>query len=381
MKILDVFSGIGGMTLALDCFEGFETTQFCDIDPRSQAVLRHRMQHPCHGTQLPNVPIQSDIRDVHCDRHEYDIIVAGFPCTGFSSVGYHQGVENEGSGLVTELTRLVRECEPKMVLLENVPAIVKYPEFPSICRNICDLGYKLVWTTMRASDLGAPHGRRRWWGLAIRTDISSGQLQIRLKPGTQRMYDWSEEPVDRCVPKSAITKDRLFVLGNTLVPCVARMAFLALFTGMNEPFSALVNRTEWVYAEPTIRQPQPTFSHHGMYTQQGIQYIHSPVNDLNLYRPRGYVMDPTLYSRNDRVPKNTLPRFTEPKHTDFLPTPRTIVFASNVLTARSKNDLPTVLRFERHTTGPRDGAPNPSFVDWMMGYPVGWTDTNVQYSR
>ena len=310
------------------------------------------------------------------------MIVGGSPCTGFSVTGHHQGVENEGSGLVNEMIRLIGECKPKFVFIENVPTIVTFQEFPTICEQIGRLGYRLVWTVLPASDLGAPHRRKRWWALCTRNDIQPGDVTIKLKSECNLVYDWSEEPVDRCIHVQQGTLHRLFTLGNTLVPCVARVAFLALFTGLRMPFSSVISSTAWTNADvasTAIRQGGQQKVHHGRWTEEsGVVRIMPPRNDMQLERPREYTFDASLYQPANIKRQNKHPLLTDVVHMKFFATPRTLLMGSVSMTRRTIWDLPTQFRFEKNTTGPRDGVANPCFVEWMMGYPIDWT--SAQFS-
>lgn len=371
MKVLDVFSGIGGFTLALDVLAGFETALFCDIDERSHAVLNHHMDRG----MLPRVPIHGDIRTLHCSKHQFDMIVGGFPCTGFSSVGLREGTGNVGTGLFRELLRLVDECEPKFVMLENVGTILTFDEYPDIWRAFTQRGYRFTWTTMTASQLGAPHHRRRWWALAVRQDIQPGSVSLQLKDNTSLLHRWdANEPVARMVPEKVEgASHRYFLLGNTLVPCVARMAFLSLFTGLRDPYSVLVQKREFIYALPTDKQQCPGSSTSGTIDILGrMVAITPPEDDLGLVQRRTLVFDPNAYTPNTtRVPRTKLAPL-ETIHRDFFATPRTSMSLCHHLTRRSICDLGTQIRFERSTTH-RDGYVNPQWVEWMMGYPLDWT--------
>ena len=90
LKHLDLFSGIGGFSLAAQMIGGFETTQFVEIN---KAV------HPTLATQFPKALIHDDITKFHSIPGQFDIITAGFPCQDLSIAGSQKGLDGDRSGL------------------------------------------------------------------------------------------------------------------------------------------------------------------------------------------------------------------------------------------------------------------------------------------
>jgi DNA (cytosine-5)-methyltransferase 1 len=87
LKVLDLFSGIGGFSLGLERTGGFETVAFCEIEDYPRRVL---------AKHWPNVPIYEDVKELTYERLEadglggIDIIVGGYPCQPFSHAGKRQ---------------------------------------------------------------------------------------------------------------------------------------------------------------------------------------------------------------------------------------------------------------------------------------------------
>jgi len=160
---LDLFSGIGGISLALKCY--VRTVAYCEIDRYCQAVLLSRMSE----RKIDQAPIWDDIttlsKEELRDFPRIDIITGGFPCQDISVAGSGKGLEGKRSGLFFEIVRLVKEIEPSFVFLENVPAI-RTRGLLRVADEFTKMGYDCRWTCLSASSVGAPHKRERWFFLA-----------------------------------------------------------------------------------------------------------------------------------------------------------------------------------------------------------------------
>ncbi len=163
MKILDTFAGIGGFSYAAErLIGGFETTQFIEIDPFCQKVLKKHW---------PHVPIHDDIRTFTAKPFQYQVICGGFPCQDISVAGLQKGITEETrSGLFFELMRVIRMVRPQYVVLENVAAILNRG-LDIVLRELSEAGFDAEWATFRASDaVQACHARNRWWLVAYPND-------------------------------------------------------------------------------------------------------------------------------------------------------------------------------------------------------------------
>jgi DNA (cytosine-5)-methyltransferase 1 len=171
---LDLFSGIGGITKALE--EWIQPIAYCENDRYAQAVLLSRMQD---GT-LPIAPIWDDITTL--DSSVFitlpDIVYGGFPCQDISCANTSgMGLEGKRSGLFFDVERLVREIRPRFVFLENVPAI-RTRGGSVVGSRLADAGYDCRWITLSASEVGANHQRKRWFLLAhSRCELWTGAVE------------------------------------------------------------------------------------------------------------------------------------------------------------------------------------------------------------
>lgn len=161
LKVLDLFSGIGGFSLGLERTGGFETVAFCEIEPYPRRVL---------AKHWPGVPIYEDVRKLSkrvldADGIKVDAICGGFPCQDISLAGRGEGLAGKRSGLWIEIVRLVRELGPEVVFLENVSALLGRG-MGTVLGDLAALGYDAEWHCIPASYVGARHIRDRVWIVA-----------------------------------------------------------------------------------------------------------------------------------------------------------------------------------------------------------------------
>ena len=170
LKILDTFAGIGGFSYAAhELVGGFETTQFVEIDPFCQKVLKKH---------FPNVPCHDDIKTFTAFPGQYDVITGGFPCQDISVAGRREGITDQSrSGLFYELIRVIRLVRPKFIVMENVAAILNNG-LDIVLGELSEAGYDAEWSIISASSLGAAHRRSRWWCVAYTNDYGSSSSSI-----------------------------------------------------------------------------------------------------------------------------------------------------------------------------------------------------------
>lgn len=160
MKLGSLCSGIGGLEIGLQ-LAGLETeTVFVsDIDEGANKWLEANM---------PDTPNMGDFTKLD-ELPEVDIITAGFPCQPFSLAGARDGLNDERY-LFDDIARLVSRMGSRPVLfLENVPGLLTANDGHAMARvvhSLAAIGYSLDYGLMEAAAVGAPHQRRRWWGVA-----------------------------------------------------------------------------------------------------------------------------------------------------------------------------------------------------------------------
>lgn len=162
-----LFSGYGGLDLAVDEFFDAETVWVSDVDPGANLILAHR-------TSAPNL---GDITKIDWAAVEpVDILTAGWPCQPFSLAGKRKGAADERA-LWPYVAGAVRALRPRHIVLENVAAIATAGELARALADLAALGYVGSWRRLRAADVGAPHGRARIFIFATDTDSNAVRQQ------------------------------------------------------------------------------------------------------------------------------------------------------------------------------------------------------------
>lgn len=115
-RIVSLCTGIGGLDMAVQEVYGGEVVAVADIDPAACAVLKRH---------YPDIPNAGDIsRTKWRPDAGVDIVTGGFPCQDISNAGLRAGINGQRSGLYIHVIRAVRELRPRLVVLENVAAIL-----------------------------------------------------------------------------------------------------------------------------------------------------------------------------------------------------------------------------------------------------------------
>ena len=113
LRVVDLFSGTGAMSLGLERTNEFETVLFCEIDAFCRRVI---------AKHWPDVPCHDDVTTLDLPEGFADVVAGGFPCQDVSCAGKRAGITGERSGLYRELVRTLRMVRPRYGLLDNVAA-------------------------------------------------------------------------------------------------------------------------------------------------------------------------------------------------------------------------------------------------------------------
>ena len=178
LKILDLFSGLGGFSLGLERTGKFKTVAFCEIDKYCTLLLQKHWK---------GVKIYEDVRKINkeqfdTDGIEYpDIITGGFPCQPFSVAGKQKGTGDDRH-LWPEMFRIIKTFKPKFVIGENVKGLINIQDgvvFETVCTDLESEGYEVQAFNIPAAGVGAPHRRERIWILAtnVANSISDNERE------------------------------------------------------------------------------------------------------------------------------------------------------------------------------------------------------------
>ena len=167
LRLLDLFSGVGGFSYAAEqLVGGYETVAFVEREPFCQQVL---------ASHWPAIPIYDDICTFNPQRGSADVVCGGFPCQDISTAGKQAGIkEGTRSGLFYELIRVVRLVRPQFVVLENVAAILANG-LDTVLGELAEAGFDAEWACIPASAVGACHQRDRWWLVAYASGAGASQ--------------------------------------------------------------------------------------------------------------------------------------------------------------------------------------------------------------
>lgn len=154
MKVLSLFSGIGGFDLGFQR-AGMEVVGMCEIDKHAQKILQRR---------FPDATLHTDVRKVRYERRSIDLICGGFPCQDLSVAGKRRGLDGDRSGLWFEFARIIDEAEPAWVVIENVPGLFSSNggrDFAVIVDWLAQRGYGVGWRVLDAQGFGLAQRRKR----------------------------------------------------------------------------------------------------------------------------------------------------------------------------------------------------------------------------
>jgi len=196
MRSGELFAGVGGLGMAVDEVFGSTPAWFAELDAAPSKVLTHH---------FPDVPNYGDVTKL-TNPERVQILAGGFPCQDVSLAGRRRGMKNgTRSGLWSEYARIIDEVRPDWVVIENVKGLLSADAsvdmepcplcvgddprhvlraLGAVLGDLAELGFDAEWVGLRASDVGAPHGRFRVFILAWPRDrVSSNPSSFGWREG------------------------------------------------------------------------------------------------------------------------------------------------------------------------------------------------------
>lgn len=186
MRVLDLFSGIGGFSYGLELASPkFKTVQFVEIDEYCRKVLQLRW---------PGVPIHDDIRNFTARPGRFDLVTAGWPCQPWSKAGKQLGAEDDRD-LWPEVRRVIEAARPRWFLGENVRAIIDAPM--GLNRSVSDLeslGYEVQCFVVPAIGVDAKHIRARCFLVGV-ADADQDRREVKCPSSRSVQRNRRADPV------------------------------------------------------------------------------------------------------------------------------------------------------------------------------------------
>jgi len=340
MNELALFAGAGGGLLASKWLLGWRTVCYVEWETYAVEVLKARIR----DGWLDDAPIWDDAFtfDGRPWRGCVDIVTAGFPCQPFSIAGKGRSEADPRNGWPAVI-RILREVRPRFALLENVPNLLAKPYARVIFGELAEAGYDAEWDCITAEEVGANHRRERLWILA--TNAVEREEYVAEQPrkeGVHAAGDGVAQQVSRHeIPKSPTKRGSKRILEK----------------------DGRVRAGEQNNARNVIAGEQVADARGCRLGEQGF--------DKDIRSPDGRGREESQRLRiGNKWPTPTTPRPHDNEKT-----------AGKYIPSQKQKDLtwavehyPTpAARDYRSPNSVIGGQLNPDWVEWLMGWPIGWS--------
>jgi len=349
IRVAGLFAGIGGLDAGFA--EGLEEQGF-DVE---HAALVENAAFPRRvlAARFPGVPIFGDVLEVSgADLGELEVLVGGFPCQDVSGAKHDAaGLAGARSGLWSEQLRIISEARPLFAVVENVEALLRRGLW-KVLADLSEAGYVAQYDILTAHAVGAPHQRERVFVLAQRLDVFDhldGRL-AHFQPHDAGLwagpwpFPWASARTPAVAPVTA--------LGNAVVPAMAAVVGRGLGALLRGD-SVACPQGNGQALSPTTRMPRA-----GCVGADG--RLHALPSATKRATARGGFDELELTgTREDRL--RELAARIEARR---LPTPTATDWKGGGVGGAWHRNLKQGL----------GGMPSPAFLEWVMGFPIGWTD-------
>jgi len=359
MTEIHLFAGAGGGVLGSMRF-GLKTVAYVEWDDYPQKILAARMADGL----LETAPVFGDVREFDTTPYEgkVDIVSGGFPCQPFSMAGKRLA-ESDPRNMWPATRDIIRRIRPKYAFLENVPGLLTDTHGYSgvVFGELARSGYDIVWTCLPAAAIGAAHRRDRMWILGRRrgsdTSINPEGTLVEFARFDQGDLSW-RNPSGQC-------------RGDTQSPSTSFLMFPRSGVVSMTPNGAVV-----MYAIDPVSMADGT-TRDGWPWPRILEDLHIPDPQPTLSKVRPYGFDPSVF-RSWKTPsardmKNASMSFIEAgimsgNHSGL--DGEVVAVTVEEYAARMGLDALELVRNRFHESM---GYLNPDWVEWLMGWPIGWT--------
>ena len=171
-NFIDLFAGVGGMRLGFE-FAGGKCVYTSEWDPNAQKT---------YEANFGEIP-EGDITKVdEKDIPDFDVLLAGFPCQPFSTIGQRAGFKHETQGtLFYDVLRIIEHKRPSSFLLENVKGLISHDSGKTlkvILESLTSIGYQVQYKVLDAADFGVPQYRKRIYIVGFDTKRFKREIQF-----------------------------------------------------------------------------------------------------------------------------------------------------------------------------------------------------------
>lgn len=399
MRIGSLFSGYGGLDMAVANVTGATTAWVSDIDKGACKILAHR--HP----EIPNL---RDITTIDWSQVEpVDILTGGFPCQDVSHAGKRAGIRPDTrSGLWTQMAYAIEQLHPRLVVIENVRGLLSanahsdlepcpwclgdrssesaLRALGAVLGGLAELGYDAIWQGLRAADVGAPHGRFRVFIVAHAADADDGRRwEHHPRLGRVPIADPDRRaalmPTPRATDGTKGGPNQRGSSGDLMLPSAVLLPTPTAQDGANNGGPSQFDRNTLPLNAEVLLLPTPNEFHMGN-TETPEEWLErrADVQERTGTRhgPALPVVAQLIADGAPLVQDGDGPRRVPAIGADR----RFGVYAPAI--ARWEHALGRPAPAPTEPTG-RDNAPrlSPAFVEWMMGLPAGWVTDVPEITR
>lgn len=161
---IDLFSGCGGLTQGLKD-AGYQVRGAVEIDAKARKTfMMNHADVPLIGADISQLSADTLMRDAGLVPGELDLLAGCPPCQGFSTLRSKNGrntVSDKRNNLIDDFSRMALALRPKMIMMENVPALAKFEKFLEFTQSLERIGYSVLYKILDVSDFGVAQRRKR----------------------------------------------------------------------------------------------------------------------------------------------------------------------------------------------------------------------------